>query len=373
VSRYHFKLASRRDDAELCRILAATPMNGRVSVSFRREPSFFDAAVVDGDFRQTVTCRDSQLNQIVGFGCRSVRKMSINGVPTPVGYLSTLRVLPQFRSLGLIARGYAYFRELHNDGRAEVYLTTIADRNDRALSVLTSGRAGLPTYNFAGMYHTVALPIARRRPASNVTESTIQVRAATSADLECVLEFLRTVGASRQCFPCYQSDEFFTEQGTFRDFAAADLLLAFRGQRLVGTLGGWDQSGFRRSVVECYNSHLRWSRPAYNTWAKLCGQPTLPKPGESFRCLTAAVPLVYDDDERVFATLLQELLSRAAAVGSHDYLLLGLHESDPLMPVVKRYRSQKYVTKVFVVCWDDGKDQWRRLDGRPLYLELGCL
>ena len=187
------------------------------------------------------------------------------------------------------------------------------------------------------------------------------------------MAFLRPVGPSRQCFPCYRSDEFFTSQGTFMNFGAADLLLAFRGRRLVGMLGGWDQSGFRRSVVERYNSHLRWSRRAYNTWAKFCGQPTLPKPGESLRCLTAAVPLVHDDDELVFAMLLQEMRTRAAAVGSHDYLLLGLHESDPLLPVVKRYRSQEYVTKVFVVCWDDGQDQWRQLDGRPLYLELGCL
>ncbi len=48
MARYEFQLATRGDDAQLRAILAATPMPGRIAVSFRRDPSFFDAAVVDG-------------------------------------------------------------------------------------------------------------------------------------------------------------------------------------------------------------------------------------------------------------------------------------------------------------------------------------
>ena len=47
--RYQFEIATRADDAELRSILAATPMDGVISLSFRREPSFFDAAIVEGD------------------------------------------------------------------------------------------------------------------------------------------------------------------------------------------------------------------------------------------------------------------------------------------------------------------------------------
>ena len=46
MGRYELSLATPEDDAELRAILAATPMPGRIAVSFRREPSFFDAAVV---------------------------------------------------------------------------------------------------------------------------------------------------------------------------------------------------------------------------------------------------------------------------------------------------------------------------------------
>ncbi len=86
MSRFRFELATPADDADLRQILAATPMPGRIAVSLRREPSWFAAAVVDGHFRQVVACRDLATRRLVGFGCRSVRRLYVNGLPTDVGY-----------------------------------------------------------------------------------------------------------------------------------------------------------------------------------------------------------------------------------------------------------------------------------------------
>ncbi|MBI3463263.1 MAG: hypothetical protein HY000_09415 [Planctomycetes bacterium] len=369
--RYEFQLATREDDAQLRAILAATPMRGRIAVSFRREPSFFDAAVVDGAFHQVVICRDQQQHRIAGFGCRSVRDRFVNGRPTPVGYLSSLRVLPDYRPLGLLARGYAYFRRLHSDQKAQIYLTTIAEDNDRALSTLTTGRAGLPDYAFAGRYHTVVIPIPRRR--HRVTSCVaLQVREATALDRDCLIAFLQEVGPARQFFPCLRAADFFEEKSTFRDLAPGDLLLAFRDGRLVGTLGSWDQRGFRQSVVESYDRVLGWLRPFYNAWAAITGRPRLVRVGEPLRCLTAAIPTVLENDAAVFATLLDALLVRASA-GPADYLLVGLHETDPLLPVAQRRAADSYVTRVYLVSWEDGRSFRDALDDRPRYLELGFL
>src|SRR5712691_4586351 len=115
MGRFRFELATQADDAELRQILATTPMAGRITVTFRREPSYFHAALVDGTFRQVVICRDSDTNRIAGFGSRSVRDMYVNGQPTPIGYLSMLRGVEQYRNTGLVARGYHYLRHLHGD------------------------------------------------------------------------------------------------------------------------------------------------------------------------------------------------------------------------------------------------------------------
>jgi hypothetical protein len=372
MGRYEFQLATRADDAELRAILAATPMQGRIAVSFRREPSFFDAAVVDGGFHQVVICRDHQQHRIAGFGCRSVRERFVNGRPMPVGYLSSLRVLPEYRPLGLLARGYAYFRGLHDDRKAQIYLTTIAGDNDRALSTLTTGRAGLPEYAFAGRYHTVVIPISQRRRRQTSANGALQVREATDGDRDRLIEFLQLVGPARQFFPCLGADDFFEQGSAFRDLAPADLLLAFHGGRLVGTLGGWDQRRFRQSVVESYDRVLGRLRPLYNAWATIAGRPRLARVGEPLRCLFAAIPTVLESDAVVFEALLDALLARASG-GSADYLLVGLHETDPLLPVAQRRAADSYVTRMYVVSWEDGRSLRGALDDRPCYLELGFL
>ena len=371
MSRHQFELATEGHDAELRKILAATPMPGTISVTFRREPSYFDAAVVDGTFRQTIACRELDMNRVVGFGSRSVREMYVNGQPTPIGYLSMLRTLPEYRNKGLVARGYKYLRELHDDGRVELYLTTIAEGNERAMSVLTSGRAGLPRYHEAGRYLTVAIPISRR-PKEQYPNGHLCIRPATLGDLKMMLEFLDRQGPERQFFPCYRAGDFFNSKGTFRDMSPSDLLLAFDKERLVGMLGGWDQHRFRQTVVDTYTSPLLWIRPLYNCWSAICGRPQLPRPGEPFRYLTAALPVVENHDPHVFSALLEHLLVHASTRGC-DYLLLGLHETDPLSPLVAVRGTATYMTRLYHACWADGEALRSGLDGRPPYLELGCL
>src|SRR5205823_3781238 len=119
-------------------------------------------------------------------------------------------------------------------------------------------------------------------------------------------------GPRRQFFPCLEADDFLSPAGALRGLSFDKLLLAERGGRLVGTLAGWDQHGYRQSVVQAYHGWLRRARPFYNAWAWLVGRPGLPRPGGAFRYLTGALPVVADDDATVFADLLEALRSRAA-------------------------------------------------------------
>jgi hypothetical protein len=370
MSRYRIELATPDDDAALRFVLAATPMEGKIAVAFGREPSWFAGAVVDGRFRQVVACRDLRSGRIIGFGCRSVRDVYVNGQPGSVGYLSSLRVLPEHRNLGLVARGYAAFRELHGDGRVPFYLTTIAVGNQTALHVLTSGRAGLPAYHPAGVYHTVAVALSRRRTATR--RGGVNVRPARMEDLPAVLAFLAATGPRRQFFPRLEANDFLSPDGMMRGLSLDNLLLAEREGRLVGTLAGWDQHCYRQSVVHAYGGWLRWTRPLYNAWAWVRGRPGLPRPGGAFRYLMGALPVVADDDANVFTALIEALLDRTAG-GPWTHLLLGLHEADPLLRVAQRFQTTCYQTHLFLVCWTDGEPARAAVDGRAPYLEAGSL
>ncbi len=371
MSRFRCELATAADDRQLRDVLAATVMPGRIAVSFCREPSFF-AAAVEGPFHQVVVVREEQTGRIAGFGSRSVRTMAVNGQHRPIGYLSSLRLLAEFRSLGLLARGYALFRELHADGRTKLYLTTIAEGNDRAIGLLTSGRAGLPAYHFAGRYHTLAIPLSRRRVRSAGTNGDVTVRTATRDDLDEMLAFLAAAGPRRQFFPRYGAGDFFSGEATFKDLRPKDVLLAFRGGKLVGTLAAWDQHGFRQTVVAGYQGLLRWARPIINGWAKIRRLPSLPAEGAAFRYLTGAAYVVADEDPYVAGTLLQSMIARNAG-GPNRHMLVGLHESDPLLPAVRPFATNTYDTRLYLVTFDDGERLRGTLDGRPPYLELGTL
>jgi hypothetical protein len=371
MSRFQFELATPNDDADLRRILASTPMPGRIAVSLRREPNWFAAAVVDGYFRQVVTCRNLDTGLVVGFGCRSIRRLYVNGHLADVGYLSSLRLLSEFRKLGLIARGYAFFRRLHEDGRAPFYLTTIAEGNNTAIKLLTSGRAQLPAYRFTGRYHTIALTLSRRR-FKHDNPAGVKLSAACDDDLPAILELLATEGPRRQFFPHYELNDFLCAEGKLRGLQLESVIIARRGGRLLGLLAGWDQHAYRQSTVDGYSGWVGRLRPLYNGWQRLRGLSGLPPPGQPLRCLTAAIPLVVDNDPQLFAALIGELRRRHAS-GSWSHLLIGLHETDPLLPVAQRFAARSYTTFLYLVGWQDSDAARAALDQRPVYLELGTL
>jgi len=345
-------------------------MAGRISLTFRREPSWFAGAVVDGRERQVLVCRDTKTGQIIGQGCRSLREVFINGAPSQIGYLSNLRLLPEHRRRGLLARGYRFLYELHQDGRAPFYLTTIAAKNEIALTMLTSARAGLPKYHSAGDYHTLAIALPRKKINRGDAESGI--RSARPEDLPKLLEFCNANGPMRQFFPRLRAADFLNPEGLMRGLTLDRMFLYERAGRIVGALAGWDQHEFRQTVVRAYGGVLRCSRPAYNAWSRLRGRYGLPDPGEPFRYLLAALPVVERDDEHVFQSLLSMLL-RQSSGGPWSHLLIGLHESDPLLGVARRFRATCYTTQVYYACWPDGETARATLDDRPPYLELGSL
>jgi hypothetical protein len=371
MSPYLFELAEPADDEGLRAVMARTPMPGAISVVFRREPSYFGAAVVEGRFRQAMVVRDATTRQIVGIGARSISRRFVNGQSADVGYLSGLRILEEHRCRGVLARGFAFLRRLHADGRTPVYLTTIAEHNRPALNALVGGRAGLPTYHYSGQYHTAAIRLRGVKPVRLCTTE-LEIRSGRTADLPAVLEFLHRIGPARQFFPCYVDDDFGSDTGALRGLELADLCLALRDRQLVGVLGGWDQRAFRQMRITGYRGAMRWMRPCYNAWARMRSLPRLPSPGEPVRYLTAAVTAVADDDPGVFRQLLDFLIG-ARSGRSWEYLLVGMHESDPLMATLREYRAAWYATNVYLVCWQDGDALRQAIDSRPVYLELGSL
>ncbi|MGH7388345.1 MAG: hypothetical protein ACREM3_02650 [Candidatus Rokuibacteriota bacterium] len=360
--------AAAGDDAELRRLLADNPMDGRIRIAFEREPSYFHAVEVQGGFAQVLVGRDLDTGALVGVGTRAVKPAFVNGEPRQVGYLSELRLLPPYRNRTLVARGYRLLRELHRDGRADLYYTVIAADNMRALRTIASGRAGLPAYRDLGIFHSPAVNLVRRLPP---LQAGVEIVRGEPALLDDIVACLNEHGRAKQFAPVYGRDDF-GPAGWLRDFRVRDFYLALDRGRAVGTLARWDQSRFKQTRVVGYRGSLRLLRPLCNVGARLFGLPRFPRPGEHLASFYAGFIAIAGNDVRIFGALLRRLYNDAIG-GPHAYFVIGLHERDPLRAALADYRCSPYRGRLFCAHFEDGEAAYRALDDRTPHVELATL
>lgn len=361
------RLAQPQDDAALRRLLASHVMPGPVRYRIACEPSLHQALAVHGRSHQLLLAEDED-GAPAGLALRSLGAVHAHGSELPCGRLGLLRLSQAGRGR-LLARGFAWLRRLHRDGAARFYLTTIMAANRQAQALLTSGRAGLPTYAPLGLVRTRILA-SRRRPPPPLAG--ISIVPAQVGDCEAILALVEQVATRRSLVPAYRATDLTAGQGLLPGLGLGDLLLAWRGRDLLGCLGVWDQRPFRQLVVDGYTPWMAMMRPAWNLAAPLAGLPRLPAAGAVPAQGFAALPLMRDDDAVVADQLLGHALALAHARGL-DALVLATHADDPLAAVWRRRPGWELASHLYAVHWDDGTAEVAALRQAPPYVEGGAL
>lgn len=368
--RYNFYLAGKNDESALRTLLKDNPIDSGVCLSFQREPDFFSAARCGYDFCQVITARDRENNDICGLGSRSIFDSYINGTKCKIGYLSNLRVAREHRNLYALFRGYKYFRSLHSDNKAKIYISTIVEGNDRAMALLTSGRAGLPFYHNYGLYMSNAIFLNRKR---RHRPGKYEVIRGSPERIDDILDFMHENGATKQFYPYYLMEDFLPENGKFKNFRVEDFYIALHKSKIVGVAAKWDQRSFKQLVVTDYKGLAKVAKPLYNLVApRLFGAPQLPPRGNELKFFCISFIATENNDYGIFKEILEEIYNNNVGMG-YDYFLIGLHSADPLLSALKGFPRICYKSSVYVVCWEDGLEYFRALDDRIPYLEVGIL
>ncbi len=337
-------LATRDDDAGIRRLLASTPMPGRIRVRFEREPDYFAGCAPN---TEVLVARDG--TRVVGIACRVIRKLYVNGVAEDVGYLGQLRLHPAYRGQLLTARGYRVMRKLHADGRARGYYTTIVDGNAQAEGVLVRRPRGvMPRYRYLEKLYTLAVSVQdggpasrrpfRRPPAGGVPGDPAGEGAGGPA---------AEPAARQNLFPAYDPE------GEIVSVDGASAALS-------------DQRAYKQTVIDGYDRALSVVRPLYN----LVGKIRLPKPNTALN--HAYVTHFQARDEHVARNLIEALQKRAAGLGV-DHILLGFTESDPFLRIARDFHPVEYTSSIYTVAFDDGDDFHDRLLARPRSLDISAL
>jgi len=367
-ARFAITLAERGDDAELRALLRDNPMDGSMQVTFEREPDFFASCPIRGSFHQVGVGRDLESGRIVGLGTRSIADAFVNGRSVPFGWLSDLRLEPACRGGTLVARGYRFLRQLHGDGRVELYGTVIFQNNQTALRTIAATRAGLPAYHDLGVLHCPGINLRRRKPT--LTAGCDIVRAGRELLPE-IVDCLNRNNARKQFAPLHDVESFI-HGNRWKDFQPSDFFVALRNNHVVGVVGRWDQSAFKQTRVISYGKRLRWMVLAAKAVQTLLGAPAFPEPGQYVPFFYMSFIAIDQDDVGVFRALLRQVYNDSVG-SSFRYAMVGLHERDPLLAAMKDYSLTPFAGRLFCVCFADGEHMYRTLDGRVPYVEAATL
>jgi hypothetical protein len=357
------RLATPADDPGLRALLRSVAMPGDVAVRFAREPDYFLGTTIMGDPCDVVVARRG--GAVVGVACRAERPAFVNGREERLGYVGQIRIAAGSRGGRLLALGARVMAERTPPG--QLAFGVLARANPRAAGALvgTHPPGGVHVARLGGLT-TCALLLRPRRPfrAPGVT-----VRPATSDVLGTVVAFLRSEGRRRQFFPAYALADFGPAHA-LRGLAPGDVQVAWRGDRVVGTMAAWDQSAYKQDVVDGYGPGLRRLRPLYDLAARVVAARPLTPPGEAIALDFAALTCVAGDDPLVARALVNACARHAHRRGK-AYLMVGLADDDPLLAVVRRHLHVTYRSDLYALSWSG--EPAARLDGRVPYVEVATL
>lgn len=353
------------DEPDIRALIGSVAMPGAVAVRFAREPDYFLGTGIMGDPCDVLVARHQPDGQLAGIACRAESKAFVNGREEKLGYIGQIRIAPDYRGRWLVNTGAEMFRSASPPGL--LYFGVIASDNPRARLLLAGSRppAGLRVRHISGIT-TCALLLrlvkVRRTPGIEVTPG-------SPDSLPEIVNFLRENGQNRQFFPVYSLEDF-TGGTRLRGLSPEDFVVARRDGKITGVMAVWDQSTYKQDIIDSYGPMLRRLRPVYDLAARLIGARSLTPPGQVMPLAFASCICVAGDDPAVLRSLIPSCVNTAYEQGK-AYLMAGLADGDPLLPVVKRYLHVTYHSDLYALSWDDGVID--RVDSRVPYIEIATL
>ena len=330
-----FEVATPGDDEAIRRLLRDNPMRGSVSVSFEREPGYFNGVNIAGGRDQTIVVREGE--KLVCMG-RCIRRESwLNGGPHDVGYLAELRLDAAARGrFGVIRDGFRFFHETQRDNPAAFYFTSIAADNVRARRLLESGARGLPQYSFLGELDTLLIAVPRSLPTTAP-----RIERMKDEHIEEVLILLSKHGqkfslATRWTKARLQS---------LSSHGVSDLFVMKEGGEIVACGGLWDQRSFRQTVIRGYSRALNLARPIINWAGRLFGGVQLPAVG-------ATLPQVFLSPFMVGRSLPEFIAELFRYAAGAEFITVALPRWHEATSAIRRsFTTRTWRSRLYRVSW----------------------
>jgi predicted N-acetyltransferase YhbS len=318
--------AGTADNQALLALTRSTPMDGIISLRIDRDPDFFALLRLRGEGKVFVAVLGGE---VIGCISAALRTAYISGVPETVAYIGDMKVHPRFSgtriALHLIQALETYLRSVD----IGFCFSVVADGNRRAMP-LFEGRLGLPRWAHIGRFLVYELI-----PSPFITRSSKYcIETAEAEDLPAITTLLDRFHRSRQFAPQLSQNDL---AGTFsarREEPVSQIFVARTGGRVVATLSLHDTREVKGNVVLDASPALRCVLAFLRIVAAPFPAFLVPRIGDPLNVLYVRF-VACDEGHR---KALQALISIARAEAFRrrfTFLIIGLHERDPLRSLVR--------------------------------------
>lgn len=360
-----FRKALTGDNERLKATLRDNAMDSWVSLSFEREPSYFDGVNLMGKSCTVMACDENQLNSIVGMYSCEYLPVHFNGASDYVGYLGGLRVNQQYRhKVRILKSGFSSIPHLVPvQGAAPFWFTSVASGNTPARRLLEAGLKGMPVYRPLGEMETLAFSTRQGKLKGLLQQ-------AMPEDIPAMVNFFNRQAACYQFSPVLSIEWLMGLSGD-KGLTLGDFWLAKNGADIQGCLAIWDQRAFKQTVSRGYRYPLNVIRGAYNVYAGATRRVKLPAVGKKLEQVFLSFVAFDNPDGTLPLQIIKEGLARAREKGA-EVGVLGLSAENPLTEILKKTLTPSiYRTCIETVCLPTGLEPM--LNGSPPQPEVAVL
>jgi hypothetical protein len=250
---------------------------------------------------------------------------------------------------------------------APILLTVLA--GNRAMERRTSGRGTTPGVAHFATMRAFSVPLLIPRA---LRESGFRVAAATSRDIEEMLELWCRVGPTRQLAPVLTAATFASWIASAPGLDISSYRLARDASgRLVGFMAWWDQTALKQARVLRYSPRLRVARALLNGAAAVTRSVALPEAGELLHYCTAYNVCVPGEAPEVLSALVRSSYGELRDAG-YAFATIGLDVRDPLCAALQGLLAQPTDVHAFIYT-TSGDYAGPSLADRPLHYEIALV
>jgi GNAT superfamily N-acetyltransferase len=314
------------DNETLLALTRSTPMAGSISLRIDRDPDFFALLRLRGEGKVYVAVRG---REVIGCISAALRTAYVSGVPETVAYVGDMKVHPRFSgtriALRLIQTLEAHLRSVGID----LCFSVVADGNQRVMPLL-EGRLGIPRWASLGRFlvdELIPSPFLGRSRQHGI-------ESAEADDLPAITMLLDRFHRSRQFSPQLSKDDLARTLSGQQEEPFSKMLVARNRGSIVATLSLHDTREVKRNVLIDASASLRCALALLRIAAAPLPGFRVPRIGEPLGVLYARFVACEEGHGQALQALVA--MARAEAFRRRfTFLVIGLHERDPLRSLVR--------------------------------------